>query len=197
MGSSIVAHSLVERSIQEEYEQKEEASNLEVEEQVHEENRNAPEEDNRIEEDFRVRENMESRVLEQETRDGEQTLELISQVSEMQVEETGKLCKLDSREKSTETDASQKIEEQTEKNEETSEIVKAKTVTEGEVEKMIIEEDSCIPDQGPELFGDQKDDLNSEVEEKKGAPEINGEEKNCKTNDTDKATKNDIISKEV
>ncbi|KAJ4974246.1 hypothetical protein NE237_007420 [Protea cynaroides] len=199
MGSFLVAHSLAEGTIQEECEQKEEVSNLEVEEQVHEENRNTPVEDNHIEEEFRTRENMDSTIMEQgKTRDGAQTLELIShsQVSGMEVEETVKVCKLDSQEKSPETDASPKIEEQTKKNEETSKIVMGKTLTEGEVEKMIIEEDSCIPDQGTVFFGNQAEDQNS-VEEKKEAPEFNGEKQDCKTNDMDKATKKEIINKEV
>ncbi|XP_043703995.1 ankyrin-2-like [Telopea speciosissima] len=197
MDSLLSAHSLVEGAIQEACEQQEKVSNLEVDEQVHEENRNALVDDNQIEEEFRARENMDSTILEKETIDGAQTLELISQLSEMEVEKTVKVCELDSREKSTETNAIQKIEEQTEKNEETSEIVMVKTVTEGKVEKMIIDEDSCIPDQGTVFFGNQKDGQNSGVEEKKEVSEFNGEEQNSKTNDTDKATKNEIINKEV
>ncbi|XP_043726283.1 nuclear-pore anchor [Telopea speciosissima] len=198
MGNSPVTHSLVEESIQQECEQEGEVSNLEVEEQVHKEDKNAPVENKHTEEAFRIRENIESTMLEQEkSRDGAQTLELIPQASEMEVEETVKVSKIDSKERSTDTDASQRIEEQTEKNEEASEIGMGKTITKGEAEKMIIKEDCCIPEQGTVFFGIQTDDQNSHVEEKKAAPEFSGEEQSCITNETDKATKNEINNKEV
>ncbi|KAJ4973123.1 hypothetical protein NE237_006297 [Protea cynaroides] len=197
-GSVLVAHSLSKGTIQEACEQQEDVSNIEVEEQVHDENRNAPVEDNNIEEEFKATQKMESTIFEQgKTIDGAQKLELISQVSGMEVQETVKVCELDSKEKSPENYVSQKIEEQNEKNEENSEIVIGKTLTEGEVERLIIEEDRTIPVQEIVLFGNQTDGQNSEVEEKNEGPEFNGEEQDCKTNDTDKATKNEIINKEV
>ncbi|XP_042481293.1 titin-like isoform X3 [Macadamia integrifolia] len=176
MGNSPVSHSLVEESIQEVCEQQEEVSNLEVEEQVHEENRNAPVENKHIEEEFRMTENIKSTMLEQETsRDGSQTLELIPQESEMEVEDTVKVSELDSKERSTDTDASPKTEEETEENEAASEIGMVKTITEGELEEMIIKEDCCTPEQGTAFLEIQTDDQNSQVEEKKEAPE--GDEK--------------------
>ncbi|KAJ4961967.1 hypothetical protein NE237_021877 [Protea cynaroides] len=196
LGNSPVTHSLVEETIKQLCEQQEEVSNLEVEEQIHEKNRNALVENKHIEEAFKVKENMESTMSGQEkARDGPQTLELIPQTSELQVEETVKVCELDLKEKSAETDASQKREEETEKNE-ASEMGMSKTVREGEVEKKIIMEECCIPDQGTVFLRNKTDNQNSQVEEKKATPEFSGEEQSCKTNDTDKGTKNEIISKE-
>ncbi|KAF8378240.1 hypothetical protein HHK36_029579 [Tetracentron sinense] len=200
-----ITHLLVEETAQKIGKKSEEVFNFEPEEQGHEENRASPEKEKHIEEASEVSKSMESTIFEQEkTTDGEPTLGLTLQTSEMEVQKLKKASELDSEENLKSINAGENIEEELIKIVGSSDADLHKIETKcDEIEKRTIEEEGSIKDYSTVSDGDEMVEKSHQKNEKvqnsveETAPELNSEDQSYKTYDASKTAKNESIHKEV